>query len=147
MPTWVSVLTFAVAAVPHPEWGPQPPVAPYGLASLPAARVVKPMIFPVVGVGRWNLSYNSVRDGYRHTGVDIRAPKMTPIVASFAGTLGMKRESFWIVGDDGWSVLGTHLNDDNPGKRDGKGSRDLMFAPDLVPGQKVRAGQLIGYVG
>ena len=88
-----------------------------------------------------------MREGFRHTGIDIKAPKMSPIVAPFAGTIGFKRMSFWIYADNGWSMLGTHLNDDNPGKRDHKGSRDLMFAPDLVPGQRVRSGQLIGYVG
>lgn len=147
MPTWVSGLAFALAAVPHPEWGPLPPVAPFGLAPLPAARVVKPMIFPVAGASRWKDGYGSLREGYRHTGIDVRAPKMTPVVAPFAGVIGLKRESFWIVGDDGWTVLGTHLNDDNPGKHDHKASRDLMFAPDLAPGDRVRAGQLVGYVG
>ena len=136
-----------LAMVPHPEWGPLPPVAPFGLAQLPAHRAIKPLIFPVIGSHRWNLSYGQIREGYRHTGVDIRAPKMSPIVAPFDGVLGLKQETFWIHADDGWSMLGTHLNDDNPGKHDHQGSRDLMFAPDLVAGQRVRAGQLIGYVG
>lgn len=133
---------------PHPEWGPFPPVAPFGLTALPAQRVIKPMIFPVIGNSRWTpASYGSGRGVYRHTGIDIKARKMSPIVAPFAGKIGFKRETFWIYGNDGWAILGTHLNDDNPGKHDHKGSRDMMFAPNLVPGQRVRAGQLIGYVG
>jgi hypothetical protein len=72
---------------------------------------------------------------------------MTPIVAPFSGKIGMKPMSFWIYGDNGWMMLGTHLNDDNIGTNDGKGDRDVMFAPDLHPGQHVIAGQFIGYVG
>ena len=131
----------------HPEWGPPPPVAPFGRSPLPNIHHVVGMYFPVLGSCCFSNDYNVSRGRYRHTGIDIRAPKMTPIVAPFAGTIGMKHESFWIYGDDGWSVLGTHLNDDNPGMHDRKGDRDVEFAPDLVPGQRVTAGQFIGYVG
>jgi murein DD-endopeptidase MepM/ murein hydrolase activator NlpD len=105
------------------------------------------MYFPVLGSSCYTNDYNVSRGRYRHTGIDIKAPKMTPIIAPFAGTIGMKHETFWIYGDDGWSVLGTHLNDDSPGRHDRKGDRDVEFAPDLVPGQHVAAGQFIGYVG
>jgi murein DD-endopeptidase MepM/ murein hydrolase activator NlpD len=131
----------------HPEWGPPPPVAPFGRASLPNIRHVVGMYFPVLGSSSYSNDYNVSRGRYRHTGIDIRAAKMTPIVAPFAGTIGMKHETFWIYGDDGWSVLGTHLNDDNLGRHDRRGDRDVEFAPDLVPGQRVAAGQFIGYVG
>lgn len=133
--------------IQHPEWGPEPPVAPYGPENLPAEHVVIPLVFPVLGKPRWGNSYNENRGAFRHTGIDILAPKMTPIVAPFGGVLGMKKESFWIYNDNGWITLGTHLNDDNLGTHDHRGSRDLMFAPNLVPGQRVYAGQFIGYVG
>ncbi len=129
------------------RWGPFPPVANFTLAALPNQRVVCPMIFPVLGKSRFRDGYNSVRDGHRHTAIDIAASKMTPIVAPFSGTLGYKKMSFWIYGDNGWAVLGTHLNDDNFGRNDNRGSRDMMFAPDLIPGQRIAAGRLIGYVG
>lgn len=45
-------------------------------------------------------------------------PKMTPILAPFAGRINMKVMSFWIVADDGWRCLLTHLNDDNIGTND-----------------------------
>jgi len=130
-----------------PEWGPPPPVAPYGMARLPQERVILPIIFPVIGKTRWRDSYGDRRSGFLHTGIDIAAPKMSPIVAPFGGTIGLKRNSFWIYADNGWAMLGTHLNDDTPGRNDGRGSRDLMFAPDVSAGSRVRAGQLIGYVG
>jgi murein DD-endopeptidase MepM/ murein hydrolase activator NlpD len=105
------------------------------------------MYFPVIGCTHYSDDYNAWRGTYRHTGIDIAAPKMTPIVAPFAGTIGIKTESFWIYGNDGWAVLGTHLNDDNLGRHDHHGKRDVMFAPNLQPGQHVEAGQFIGYVG
>lgn len=131
----------------HPEWGPPPPVAPFGMSSLPSEKVAIPIIFPVLGESRWVDGYGENRGKFLHTGIDIRAAKMTPIVAPFAGTIGLKKESFWIYGDSGWSMLGTHLNDDNLGTHDHHGDRDLMFAPNVAPGQRVVAGQFIGYVG
>jgi murein DD-endopeptidase MepM/ murein hydrolase activator NlpD len=141
-------LCLATAALAqHPEWGPEPPVAPFGLDPLPSERVVHPLIFPVLGPSRWIDGFGELRGKFLHTGIDIRAAKMTPIVAPISGTLGMKTESFWIYEDDGWAVLGTHLNDDNPGQHDHAGDRDVMFAPGLVAGQHVHSGQFLGYVG
>lgn len=124
-----------------------PPVAPFTQRLLPAARVKMPIIFPVIGHNSYNNDYNAPRSGHKHTGIDIRAPKMTPIVAPFNGVFGNKVHSFWIYGDYGWRCLGTHLNDDTPGTNDGKNNFDFMFAPNLRFGDRVRAGQLIGYVG
>lgn len=124
-----------------------PPVAPFINRALPLARVRIPIVFPLVGAGAYNDDYNSQRSGFHHTGIDIRAPKMTPIVAPISGTLGFKIHTFWIYGDNGWKVLGTHLNDDTPGTNDGRENFDFMFAPNLRFGDPVEAGQLIGYVG
>jgi len=143
----VSALASGRGGPDHPEWGPPPPVAPYSMQNLPAEHVVIPLVFPVLGESRWTDDYNESRGTFRHTGIDIKATKMTPIVAPFSGRLGFKRETFWIYGDDGWSTLGTHLNDDNPGKHDHAGDRDVMFAPNIVPYQHVVAGQFLGYVG
>ncbi len=147
MPLLAAALLAALAAPWHPEWGPPPPVAPYGNAPLPNARALLPMVHPLVGPFRYADGYGARRDGFLHTGEDLLAPKMTPIVAPISGVLGFKRESFWIWGDDGWAVLGTHLNDDDLGRRDHRGDRDVMFAPDLVPGQRIERGRLVGYVG
>jgi hypothetical protein len=105
------------------------------------------MIFPIVGAARYRNSYGRRQATHLHTGIDIAARKMTPIVAPFDGVLGVKRESFWIVGDNGYTVLGTHLNDDHWGRNDNRGDRDLMFSPIALPNARVRAGQHIGYVG
>ncbi len=146
VPIVVSFL-FGVSHSQEKEWGPPPPVAPFSNSPLPDEEVVEPMIFPVLAKCRWTDDYNTQRDGFVHTAIDIRAPKMSPIVAPIDGTIGFKTQTFWIYGDDGWAVLGTHLNDDNLGTHDKSGSQDVMFSPDLVPGQHVYAGQFIGYVG
>lgn len=124
-----------------------PPVAPFVNHNLPLARVRLPMVFPLIGSCSYNDDYNTQRSGFHHTAIDIRARKMTPIVAPISGVVGFKVHTFWIYGANGWKVLGTHLNDDTPGTNDGKDNFDFMFAPNLRFGDHVQSGQLIGYVG
>ena len=131
----------------HPEWGSEPPVAPSTRSNLNAGKVIVPITFPVLGKPRWRDDFNDDRGSFRHTGIDIKATKMSPIVAPFRGIIGFKDQSFWIYGDNGWAMLGTHLNDDHPGTHDHSASRDFMFAPNIVPGDVVEEGQFIGYVG
>lgn len=131
----------------HADWGPQPPVAPETDSPLPETDEVCPIVFPLIGKSAYDHSFNKDYGGYRHTGIDIRAPKFTPIVAPFDGVIGLKEDSFWIYGDNGWITLGTHLNDDSMQAHDHAGGRDLMFAPYLRPYQHVSAGQFLGYVG
>lgn len=141
------LLAVAVLAFPKPIGSIPPPVAPFGTELLPTAGVTYPMVFPVLRNLSFRDGYNDHRGRYRHTGVDIAGPRMTPLLAPFAGRINMKKESIWIVADDGWRTLMTHFNDDTPGKRDNKGTVDHMFAPNLKPGQRVEAGQFIGYMG
>ncbi len=130
-----------------PGGGPRPPIAPFTTVPLSNRRVVVPMVFPVIGARSWRDGYNTNRSSHRHTGIDILAPKMRPVVAPFSGILGFKTQTFWIWGDNGYKCLGTHLNDDTPGKSDNRAEPDFMFAPNLRPGDRVQTGQLIGYVG
>jgi murein DD-endopeptidase MepM/ murein hydrolase activator NlpD len=124
-----------------------PPVAPFTNAKLPTRTVAVPMIFPIIGSFSLGGRYNVSRGRYLHTGVDIKAAKMTPVVAPFSGIIGFKKHTFWIYGDNGYKCLGTHLNDDTPGTRDGKNNFDYMFSPMIKFGERVEQGQLIGYVG
>jgi hypothetical protein len=130
-----------------PGGGPRPPIAPFITTALPQRKVVVPLVFPVIGARSWRDGYNTDRGSHRHTGIDILAPKMRPVVAPFPGILGFKTQTFWIWGDNGYKCLGTHLNDDTPGTNDNRADADFMFAPNLRPGDRVWAGQLIGYVG
>jgi len=139
------------AKVPPPSkyfgGGPPPRIAPYTKTWIAPSSAVTPMVFPVLSPTKWDKGFNQNRGTHRHTGVDIAAPKLTPIVAPFSGVLGFKVETFWIYADNGFFCLGTHLNDDTRGTNDGNGGRDMMFAPNLKPGDRVQQGQLIGWVG
>ena len=78
--------------------------------------------------------------GYRkmHTGVDWRAPRGTPIVASGNGTV---ETAGWESGY-GRYVRIKHANGYSTGYGHMSG-----FAKGISPGAKVRQGQIIGYVG
>jgi len=132
-----------------PAPAPRAPIAPYTSAPLSKRVVVVPMTFPLLGrtMAGYSANFDTDRGSHRHTGQDLRAPKLHPVVAPFAGVVGFKTQTFWIVGDNGYRCLGTHLNDDTPGTDDNRADPDFMFAPNLRPGDRVAEGQLIGYVG
>jgi hypothetical protein len=124
-----------------------PPIAPYTRQRLPSEKITRELVFPVLGVSKWRASYNEDWGTHRHTGADIPAPKHTKILAPLSGVIGFKTQTFWIIDQSGWGCLGTHLNDDTPGTRDNAGDFRFMFAPELRVGDRVVAGQHIGYVG
>jgi murein DD-endopeptidase MepM/ murein hydrolase activator NlpD len=79
------------------------------------------------------------------------ADKMTPILAVAPGTVGWVLDeqggkccAMALNHDDGWRTWYIHMNNDMLGTDDGMG---WGFAPGIVPGVHVEAGQLIGYVG
>lgn len=129
--------------VEETPWTPPPPVCSY----------VYRMVFPVVGGGApgWSL-FGEPRDGggRLHAGVDILAPKMTPVVAVRSGTVSTVRDSpgdcCWLSvrHDDGWLSMYVHLNNDTVGTNDGKG---VGIRPGLAEGVRVEQGELIGWIG
>ena len=120
----------------------------------PTARCsyVYRMQWPVLGGGAVLSVFGAERDlGARHhAGVDISAPKMTPVVAVRDGTVSTihdERGNCCWVGinhDDGWSSWYLHLNNDIDGSDDGGG---VGIRPDLSVGTRVLAGEVIGWVG
>lgn len=118
-------------------------------------RVVVPLVFPVVGQSSWSDTFLAPRDGgrRRHHGQDIMAAKMAPMVACFDGIvfLGLARDgghhTLTLRGDNGWLANYYHVNNDTPGTDDGMGGAEFAFAPGLRSGDRVYAGQLVGYVG
>jgi len=140
--------------------GPLGPAAASAAPGVPSGpfvygqRVEYPLVFPVGGSGltlteEHGLGFGACRGGCtrRHEGVDIMAPKMTPVYAAAAATVawtGSTCCSVFLAHDDGWQTWYIHLNNDTPGTDDGKG---WGIAPGIVSGTRVSAGQLIGWVG
>lgn len=120
--------------------------------------VVVPMVFPVIGGVSYTDTFLACRDGCsrRHLGQDLIGGKLRPLVATFDGTVSyFQRESTPGEGnilsirsaDSAWSVNYLHINNDNPGTDDGRGSGLYAFLPGLRQGSKVVRGQLVGWMG
>jgi murein DD-endopeptidase MepM/ murein hydrolase activator NlpD len=111
-----------------------------------------PMYFPLIGDYPFTDNFGEPRGGGRtHDGIDIMAPKMTPVVAAASGTVSWMHDgtektccALELLHDDGWASRYIHLNNDTPGTDDGLG---WGFAEGIEVGARVTAGSLIGWVG
>ena len=100
------------------------------------------LIMPVVGIRTSQLydSWGDSRDGgsRKHRGIDIMAPKGTPLVAVADGILSYIGEQpkgglcLWLTTESGTSFYYAHLD---------------RWAPGLFEGMEVHTGDLLGYVG
>lgn len=104
----------------------------------PAVPVGRKGSCPVAGPVSFTDTWGAPRSGGRsHQGVDMFAAMRTPAAAIVDGTL-LRRQtsslgglSVYLNGDDGNEYFYTHL----------------AGYSDVAPGQKVKAGEIIGYVG
>jgi hypothetical protein len=112
------------------------------------------MLWPLAGAGQIISGFGADRDnGARHhKGVDISAPRLTPVVSVADGVVIKvvqevgTEECCWVAirHSDGWQSFYIHLNNDRHGTDDGLGTG---VRPDLAPGVEVLAGEVIGWVG
>lgn len=113
------------------------------------------LTFPVAGSTTYVDSFFAARGSGIHHGTDIMADKMTPVVAAADGVISAYNGSgnpnwtgrccsLHVTHDDGWKSVYIHLNNDTPGTDDGQG---WGIADGINLGDRVRAGQVIGYVG
>ncbi len=111
------------------------------------------MTFPVAVEAPMISFFGADRDGgsRKHLGVDIAAPKLTPVVAVADGIVSWIRNeqggdccALGIRHDDGWRSNYIHLNNDTYGSDDGLG---YGLAPGIELGTRVTAGQVIGFIG
>ncbi len=119
------------------------------------ARVA--MTFPVAGPTSYTDTWLTCRSGCarKHMGQDLMGVKMTPLVAAFDGvvsSLGRERtagagNSLVITGDNGWSAVYLHVNNDTPGTDDGRGTEQYAFPRGIEVGTRVLAGQLVAWRG
>ena len=152
---------------PAPVAEPEEPIAPPAPSDderevavsplLPDERLVRPIAFPVLGSVQYANGWNDCRDDCtrRHAGTDVIGVRMQPLLAATDGTVtrvrydnvGTAGSVITITGNDGWYYNYFHLNNDTPGTDDGAAGPEWQVAPPLTVGSRVRAGQLIGYMG
>lgn len=114
------------------------------------------LVFPVDGPHHFSDTFWAGRSHGFHTGQDLMADKMTPVVAAAAGVVRlvnwtsqdhMNRDrccSLVIAHDDGWESWYIHLDNDTTGTDDGRG---WGIKRAITPGVRVEAGQHIAWVG
>ena len=131
-------------------------LAIFTLPSVSFAQVVRSIEFPVGGPNYYFDDWGAPRGGgtRTHTGNDIIAKKMTPLVSAINGTVQyvISPEASWgyeiaLVDSEGYQYLYYHVNNDTPETDDGRGGEGNAYAPGLTRGQSVTKGQLVGWVG
>ncbi len=112
--------------------------------------------FPVDGVAQFSDDFGDPRSGGRtHEGNDLMGTKMQKLVAVVDGTVttakldasGLAGNMLTIKDAEGWQYRYIHLNNDTPGTDDGLNPIDGVFAPGIVAGSKVKAGQHVSFLG
>lgn len=122
-----------------------------------SAGWVRSIVFPVLGPVTYADGWGDARDGgaRRHEGTDIIGVKMQPLLAATDGRItrlsleprGRSGVAITIRDVDGWRYNYFHANDDTPAADDGAADDGFRLAPGLKVGDKVIAGQIIGYLG
>src|SRR5918995_2312696 len=126
------------------------------LAAAPVAGASVPrLVFPVVGPSTYIEDFGAPRGSGRHEGNDIMARKKSPAVAVEAGRVRFWTTSsragcmLYLYGESGTSYLYVHLNNDRTMKNDNTGGcvQGIAYARGLQNGERVKAGQMVGFVG
>jgi len=126
-----------------------------GLLAQPAqAAEIRNITFPVIGNVSYSDDFGAPRVGHTHEGNDLLGHKLMPLVAAVDGTVAYVA---WpepdygyyvsITDADGYKYNYVHINNDNPGTDDGLGGGNNAYAPYMQSGNKVVAGQLLGWMG
>ncbi|HYM64450.1 MAG TPA: M23 family metallopeptidase [Gaiellaceae bacterium] len=130
-------------------------LATWASAGTAQGAVPDRIIFPVVGPVTYQDDFGDPRGQGGHQANDIMATRKAPAVAAEGG-----RVSFWttsaragcmlyLYGRSGTTYLYIHLNNDLTMRNDNRAGckPGTAYAPGLKSGERVGAGQLIGYVG
>lgn len=113
------------------------------------------IVFPVVGPSTYTNDFGDARGSRSHEGNDIMAPKRSLAVAAEAGTVRLWTTSaragcmLYLNGDSGRTYLYVHLNNDLTAGNDNQGKcvPGVAYAKGLENGDRVEAGQQVGFVG
>jgi Peptidase family M23 len=126
-----------------------------GAAAATAQAAVPRLVFPVVAKVMYTDDFGDPRGSGTHQGNDLMTAKKSKVVAVEAGRVSIYNGSsragcmLYLYGRSGTTYLYIHLNNDLTMRNDNDGGcrRGVSYARGLRTGQRVRAGQLIGYVG
>lgn len=113
------------------------------------------IIFPVLGPAEYQDDFGDPRSQGRHEGIDILAPRRALAVAAEDGTVTFWRTSpgsgcmLYLHGRSGTTYRYIHLNNDLTSGNDNRGKcvAGVAYAESLHNGDRVEAGQPVGYVG
>ena len=140
-----------VASLLVASCGTPPPAVP-----APAGAFVRPMVFPVFADVSYSDTFGAPRSGGRsHEGQDLMTVKFAPLLAAADGEVtylrhsnsGLSGNALIITDADGWEYVYIHMNNDSLFTDDAKNDFDLAFADGIKLGQKVKAGEFIGFIG
>jgi murein DD-endopeptidase MepM/ murein hydrolase activator NlpD len=129
---------------------------PLGRRPKPTGPAERSVVFPLAVEVAFSDTFGAPRSGGRtHQGQDLMAPKGTATVAVADGTITWMKHTndgnagnYLVLTDaDGWEYWYIHLNNDSPGTDDGRNRYDQAFVDGIRKGQKVKAGEIIGWVG
>lgn len=128
-----------------------------GTAASASARpgAVPKLLFPVAGPTTYTDDFGDPRAGWTHQGNDLMAAKKTPVIAVESGKVKFWTTSatagcmLYLYGDSGTTYMYIHLNNDRTMRNDNRGGcvPGVAYAKDLKNGDRVSAGQQIGFVG
>jgi Peptidase family M23 len=121
-----------------------------------AGKVPRQIVFPIVGPAQYFAGdFASPRRQGPHQGDDIMSVRHAPAVAAEAGRVEFETGNshagcmLQLFGRSGTEYVYIHLNNDLTAGNDNHGScvQGVAFAKGLRSGDRVAAGQLVGYVG
>jgi hypothetical protein len=113
------------------------------------------LVFPILGESRYTNDFGAPRPSGGHQGIDMMADKRTPVVAVEGGRVTKYTRSrnagcmLYLYGKSGTTYMYIHLNNDRTMRNDNRGGckNGISFAPGLRSNERVRAGELIAFVG
>jgi len=140
------------AALPDPGSPPKRAKASPAPAAEPSGKRI---IFPVLGRARYFDDFGDPRHQGPHMGNDIVAPRKALALAAEPGrvkfhiTSGAAGCMLYLHAESGTTYVYIHLNNDVGMTNDNRGrcAPGTAFAPGLKSGQRVVAGEPIGFVG
>ncbi len=129
-------------------------LATWAIAGTAGAAVPR-LVFPIIGTANYSNDFGAPRASGGHQGNDIMAAKRAPVVAVEAGRVVKYTRSnnagcmLFLYGRSGTTYMYIHLNNDRTMRNDNRGGckNRVAYAPGLASHERVRAGQLIAYVG